>query len=330
MENYQTAYPEGRSRPFFSVVIPVYNKAPHIHRALSSVAGQTFADFEIIVVDDASTDGSLDEIRKFADPRIQVFQRTSPGAGGYAARNLGIARSRADWVAFLDADDEWHSGHLALAAEGIRAYPDAGIVSSGWAVSRGGEKHHDAYFTNNSHRGQHLYTAETFMTGPRPICMAVAVARKELLKAAGGFDEHWPHGADTALWLRLLLVKNTQGLWLPVAGATYHMDAVNRVSEDIFQTFSPVAETAKRYVKNNACIPQKRKALLMRYSNTMSLKPVLRKLITADCSMKDISDMLFWGCLPLRAKLILMGLLCLRGGLRRKAALKILERRFIA
>ena len=158
--------------------------------------------------------------------------------------------------------------------------------------------------------------------------MLVAVVRRELLQAAGGFDEHWPHGADTALWLRLLLVENTQGLWIPAAGSTYHIDAVNRVSADIFQTFSPVAETAKRYVKNNACIPGKRKALLMGYSNKMSLKPVLRKIITADCSMKDISDMLFWGCLPLRTQLMLVGLLCLRGGLRRKAASIILEKGF--
>jgi GT2 family glycosyltransferase len=328
MENSDTAYPEGQRRPFFSVVIPVYNKAPHIHRALSSVTGQTFTDFEIIIVDDASTDSSLDEIRKFADPRIVVFQRSSPGAGGYAARNLGIARSRADWVAFLDADDEWHSGHLARAAEGIRAYPDAGIISSGWAVSMGGEKHHDAYFANNRHKGQHLYPAETFMAGPRPIWTSVAVVRKYLLIAAGGFDERWPHGEDTALWLRLLLIGNTQGLWIPAAGATYHMDAENRVSAHIFQTFSPVAATAKRYLKNNACIPETRKVLLKRYANEMSLKPVLRKIITADCSMKDISDMLFWGCLPLKTKLKLVGLFCLRGGLRRKAALTILEKGF--
>ncbi len=317
------------SMPFFSVIVPVYNKAPHVNRSIASVLRQTFTQYELIIINDASTDSSLDEIRKFADPRIQVFQRTSPGAGGYAARNLGIARSRADWVAFLDADDEWHSGHLARAAEGIRAYPDAGIVSSGWAISMGGEKHHDAYFTINRHRGQHLYTAETFMAGPRPIWTSVAVVKKDLLSAAGGFDERWPHGEDTALWLRLLLVENTQGLWIPAAGATYHMDAENRVSAHIFQTFSPVAATAKRYLKNNARIPEKRKVLLMRYANAMSLKPLLRRIMSADSSMKDISDLLFWGCLPLRTKLILMGLFCLRGGLRRKAASTILERRFL-
>lgn len=316
------------SMPFFSVIVPVYNKAPHVNRSIASVLRQTFTQYELIVINDASTDSSLEEIHKFSDPRIQVFQRNSPGAGGYAARNLGIAKARADWVAFLDADDEWDTGHLARVAEGIRAYPDAGIVSSGWDISSSGEKHHDAYFRINRHRGHHLYTAETFMTGPRPIWTSVAVVKKGLLRAAGGFDECWPHGEDTALWLRLLLVDNTQGLWIPAAGATYHMDAENRVSAHIFQTFSPVAATVKRYLQNNACIPGKRKTLLMRYANAMSLKPLLRRIITADCSMKDISELLFWRCLPLRTKVKLMGLFCLRGGLRRRAASTILEKGF--
>ncbi len=127
----------GGSRPFFSVVVPVYNKAPHIQRSLGSVLRQTFSDYELIIINDASTDGSRDEILAFSDPRIRLFDRQVPGAGGYAARNFGIVRSRADWVAFLDADDEWDGGHLARAAEGIRAYPPRSYLRAGlypWAA----------------------------------------------------------------------------------------------------------------------------------------------------------------------------------------------------
>ncbi len=166
------------------------------------------------------------------------------------------------------------------------------------------------------------------MTGPRPVWTSVAVVRRELLNAVGGFDERWPHGEDTALWLRLLLVENTQGLWIPEAGATYHMDAGNRVSAHIFQTFSPVAATAKRYLKNNAGIPENRRVVLKRYANAMSIKPVLRKIMSADCSRKDVSELLFWECLPLKTKLILTGLFCLRGSLRRKAAAALLKKGF--
>jgi len=79
--------------PFFSVVIPIYNKGPHIHRSISSVINQTFQNFELILVNDASTDNSLEEIQKFTDEHIRLFQRTQPGPGGYAARNLGIEKA---------------------------------------------------------------------------------------------------------------------------------------------------------------------------------------------------------------------------------------------
>jgi glycosyltransferase involved in cell wall biosynthesis len=320
----------GNNSPFFSVVVPVYNKAPHIKRSIYSVVRQSFTDFELILINDASTDSSQDEILKFSDPRIRLFDRQVPGAGGYAARNLGIARSRADWVAFLDADDEWHSDHLKHAVAGISAYPDAGVISSGWVTSLGHATYYDGYYKANRDKGQHLYDAETFMAGPRPIWTSVAVVKKNILNAVGGFDERWPHGADTDLWLRILLFENTPGLWLAELGATYHMDAVNRVSADIFQTFSPIAETAKKYLNNNPHASEKLKKALMRYANTMSLKPLLRKMMSADFGIQDISGMLFWGSLPLRTKVILMSLVCLSDGLRTKAASKILEKGSLA
>lgn len=77
-------------KPLFSVVIPVYNKKPHVQRSIISVLNQSFSDFELIIIDDAPTDGSLDEIKKFPDPRIRLLHRDKPGPGGYAARNLGV------------------------------------------------------------------------------------------------------------------------------------------------------------------------------------------------------------------------------------------------
>jgi len=98
--------------PFFSVVIPVHNKEPHLHNCIKSVLNQTFYRFEIIIINDASNDNSLNEIEKFHDYRIQIIHRKIPGPGGYAARNLGIKIAKAEWIAFLDADDEWTEDHL--------------------------------------------------------------------------------------------------------------------------------------------------------------------------------------------------------------------------
>jgi len=111
----ETKYSNLKTGPFFSVIIPVYNKGPHIHHSISSVLNQTFQDFEIILIDDASTDNSLEEIRKFTDPRIRILNRSEPGPGGYAARNLGIKEANAEWVALLDADDIWYPEHLGTA-----------------------------------------------------------------------------------------------------------------------------------------------------------------------------------------------------------------------
>jgi glycosyltransferase involved in cell wall biosynthesis len=82
----------------FSIIIPCHNKGPHITRCIQSVIGQSFKQWEIIFVDDASTDNSLIQVNQFEDSRIFVFRRDNPGPGGYAARNLGIAKEKFPWV----------------------------------------------------------------------------------------------------------------------------------------------------------------------------------------------------------------------------------------
>src|SRR5690606_33739439 len=116
----------------FSVIIPVYNKAPHLRRCIDSVLNQTYPFFEIILIDDASTDESLSILNSYIDERIRIFFRRTPGPGGYAARNLGIKKSVFDWIAFLDADDEWDSSRLAKLEALCQDFPDAEILSSGW------------------------------------------------------------------------------------------------------------------------------------------------------------------------------------------------------
>lgn len=98
--------------PPVSVVIPAYNRASTIGAAIGSVLRQTFTDFELVVVDDGSTDGTLEAARAIADPRLRVIAAPR-NLGAAGARNLGVAQARGTWIAFQDSDDEWLPEKLA-------------------------------------------------------------------------------------------------------------------------------------------------------------------------------------------------------------------------
>ncbi|WP_052723252.1 glycosyltransferase family A protein [Methanosarcina barkeri] len=112
----------------FSVVIPLYNKEPHIKRALDSVINQTVQDFEIIVVNDGSTDKSADVVKSFSDARIRLINQKNAGVS--VARNRGINEAKSELIAFLDADDEWMPDYLETILRLREKYPYAGLYAT--------------------------------------------------------------------------------------------------------------------------------------------------------------------------------------------------------
>jgi len=109
-----------------SVIIPLYNKGKYISRALDSVFAQMYQDYEVIVVDDGSTDNGPDIVRQYSDPRLGLIHQTNAGPG--AARNRGIKESYAPYIAFLDADDEWLPDFLTRYLDGLKNNPDCDLV----------------------------------------------------------------------------------------------------------------------------------------------------------------------------------------------------------
>ena len=122
--------------PKISIVIPLYNKSNAISKTITSALQQTFTNFELIIVNDGSTDNSLDIVNSINDDRIKIYNTKNKGVS--AARNFGIAKSSSNYIAFLDADDIWLPNHLDNLNTLLNNYPDCGLYCTAY------EKH----FTN--------------------------------------------------------------------------------------------------------------------------------------------------------------------------------------
>jgi len=273
---------DGDMNPLFSVVVPVHNKRPHLERCISSILRQDFSNFEILIVDDISSDGSAEIIDGFLDVRVRKFKRVVPGPGGYAARNLAIENSHGQWIAFLDADDEWLPNHLSNIKRSIDSHRDARLIATGWInkFPDGGEEV-DLY-SKIKGQGQvsQTFDLDDYIKGPRPIWTGALAIKKDFLDCVGGFNEEWRHGADLELWLRLMLKKSSAtAIKIFEPTSVYHRDSVNMVTSNLSQYFSPssvyILEVLQSGLEGaNECTLRK----LSAYANKSAISPFLRHL----------------------------------------------------
>ena len=118
-----------------SVVIPLYNKEPIIEKSVKSVLSQNYQDFEVIVVNDGSTDKGVEVVKKINDPRLRLIEQENGGPS--KARNTGTRNAQGEWIVFLDADDELLSGALQLFANAIQQHSDCNFFDFSWYVDNG-------------------------------------------------------------------------------------------------------------------------------------------------------------------------------------------------
>ncbi|HEX8616787.1 MAG TPA: glycosyltransferase family 2 protein, partial [Thermoanaerobaculia bacterium] len=116
------------SVPAVSIVMSLYNEAPFVEEAVASILSQTFSDFELLVIDDGSTDGGADVVARIADPRIRLIRQQNQGLAG--ALNTGIRAARAEWIARHDADDLSEPGRLAAQFEAVTRRPDLVLLGT--------------------------------------------------------------------------------------------------------------------------------------------------------------------------------------------------------
>lgn len=184
------------NQPFFSVIIPVYNRANCIKTAVGSVLRQTFNDFELIIVDDGSTDDTHVRIEGLRDQRIRSIRQNNLGVS--AARNKGIFSARGEWVVFLDSDDEARANWLAEIAACIVAHDNLG------AVFCGHELRHVGKIPERSEIMLPRPMGPIFNSKEMSVLAGTFAARRDVLSAIGGYADCLKYSENTEMLLRLV------------------------------------------------------------------------------------------------------------------------------
>lgn len=188
----------------FSVVIPLFNKVDRIGQTIESVLSQSFTNFELLVVDDGSTDGSIQVVNTFNDPRLKLLSKVNGGVS--SARNFGISRSIFPYIAFLDGDDLWHEKFLDKIRNLIVMWSECDIYASSYLryvdskpVSASSKK---MIFSNGIIND--YFDLQTKYFYPL-VCSSAVVIKKDRFMELGMFNESLSFGEDLDMWFRLIL-----------------------------------------------------------------------------------------------------------------------------
>lgn len=270
----------GSPAPAITVVTSVYNKRGYVDRCLRSLGEQTCIDYELIVVDDASTDGSADVIIPYlrdGDRYIRLGENSGPGA----ARNRGIREARGEFTAFLDADDEWKPKFLGRTLAFMRSHPDLAMVSCCSEVASTGRVWQPFDGLPGARPDFVIYRGfrdwrdlRAFVGYARPPAVMV---RTEAARAVGGFEERRVHSEEEILWMRLALVYPVG--CMREALALYRTDVAGQMSEK----WDPLKRAEVLYPEEflEAC-PDHHRAVLGGYLADRAAEAAIDRLFKGD------------------------------------------------
>ena len=234
-----------------SVVIPLYNKAQAIQKTLDSVLAQTYKDFEIVVVDDGSTDGSADvaeamlrECKVYGvECRGKVIRKANGGVS--SARNIGVMEAKGEYIAFLDGDDLWHPEYLETLHQLIEDYPDAALYGIGCTMIHGDKIPENVILSTLRGEVENVWNNYPgYWTGS-----SSSSSRARLLEI-GLFDTRMTHGEDIDMWWRLLL--SGKGVFDNRVLAYYRQDTENRAMNKLIPLEKHIPYFVDKYAEARA------------------------------------------------------------------------------
>lgn len=189
-----------------SVVMPLFNKAESLVASVRSVQSQTISDWELVIVDDGSTDNGIERVRALADPRIKLISQSNQGVS--VARNRGIKSTSADLIAFLDADDEWEPQFLSTILSLFHDYPNAAWYATGYQIRHPREGVFHARLSGVPSSFKRGLLPDYFKVAVRsdpPVWSSAVAVRRQAIESIGGFPSGITSGEDLLTWAHLAI-----------------------------------------------------------------------------------------------------------------------------
>lgn len=219
----------------FSIIIPLYNKEKHVKKAIDSVLNQTFRQFELIVVNDGSTDRSLDVVKKllqslyaneFLNGKVKIIDQSNRGVS--SARNIGVKNAAYEYIAFLDADDWWDKTFLDEQTRLIKSFPGANIYGTGYYRVKNGRNIKSRIGYEDNYSGYIDYFKAYMFKWYMPLTSISVVIPKETYISQRGFNENLKFGEDFHLWIRLAISGKVAYINKPLAYYNQDVEIENR------------------------------------------------------------------------------------------------------
>ncbi|MFC6877478.1 glycosyltransferase family 2 protein [Flavobacterium myungsuense] len=209
----------------FSVIIPLYNKEKFIENTLNSVLNQSFTDFELIIVNDGSTDTSQEKVLQYSDSRIRYFYKENEGVS--SARNYGISVAQSEYIAFIDADDYWLPDFLKEMLQNIYQFPNEKVFTAAFEIETLNKIIPAVYSIKKLNDCQVVNYFEASKK-ESVIWSSCAVFHKSVFEKIGNFDANLKNAEDVDLWIRIGLIYPIVFNWKVLAKYVYDTNSLSK------------------------------------------------------------------------------------------------------